>query len=116
MSFIKRVLSTVTGIFVFLIICFFGILLLGVLFSSESDDLVKVRSNSVLELKLDFPINDYAGKTKFVEYPFLNEDKKNGLFNIIDAINTLFNSSDDELKSCTKDEVKFLRDKMKLRE
>lgn len=101
MSFIKRVLSTVTGIFVFLIICFFGILLLGVLFSSESDDLVKVRSNSVLELKLDFPINDYAGKTKFVEYPFLNEDKKNGLFNIIDAIN--YAETDDKIKGISID-------------
>ena len=101
MSFIKRVLSTVTGIFVFLTICFFGILLLGVLFSSESDDLVKVRSNSVLELKLDFPINDYAGKTKFVEYPFLNEDKKNGLFNIIDAIN--YAETDDKIKGISID-------------
>ena len=101
MSFIKRVLSTVTGIFVFLIICFFGILLLGVLFSSESDDLVKVRSNSVLELKLDFPINDYAGKTKFVEYPFLDEDKKNGLFNIIDAIN--YAETDDKIKGISID-------------
>ena len=101
MSFIKRVLSTITGIFVFLIICFFGILLLGVLFSSESDDLVKVRSNSVLELKLDFPINDYAGKTKFVEYPFLNEDKKNGLFNIIDAIN--YAETDDKIKGISID-------------
>ncbi|MDA9344050.1 signal peptide peptidase SppA [Algibacter sp.] len=101
MSFIKRVLSTVTGIFVFLIICFFGIVLLGVLFSSESDDLVKVRSNSVLELKLDFPINDYAGKTKFVEYPFLNEDKKNGLFNIIDAIN--YAETDDKIKGISID-------------
>jgi len=101
MSFIKRVLSTVTGIFVFLIICFFGILLLGVLFSSESDDLVKVKSNSVLELKLDFPINDYAGKTKFVEYSFLNEDKKNGLFNIIDAIN--YAETDDKIKGISID-------------
>ena len=101
MSFIKRVLSTVTGIFVFLIICFFGIVLLGVLFSSESDDLVKVKSNSVLELKLDFPINDYAGKTKFVEYSFLNEDKKNGLFNIIDAIN--YAETDDKIKGISID-------------
>ena len=86
MSFLKRVLSTVTGIFVFLIICFFGMLLLGILFGSGADDLVNLKSNSVLELKLDFPINDYAGKTEFAEYPFLNENKKNGLFNIIDAI------------------------------
>ena len=86
MTFLKRVLSTVTGIFVFLIICFFGLLILGMLFGSGSDDVVQVKPNSVLELRLDFPIYDYAGKTEFADYPFLNEDEKNGLFNIIDAI------------------------------
>ena len=101
MSFLKRVLSTVTGIFVFLIICFFGLLILGALFGSGSDDLVKVKSNSVLELTLDFPIKDYAGKTEFAQYPFLNENKKNGLFNIIDAIN--YAASDDKIKGISID-------------
>ncbi len=87
MSFIKRVLSTVTGIFVFLFICLFGLIILGALLGPDQDDLVNVRPNSVLEFSLDFPIRDYAGKTEFKEYPFLNEDDKNGLFNIIDAIN-----------------------------
>ena len=96
MNFIKRVLSTVTGIFVFLIICFFGLIILGALFGGSSDDVVKVKSNSVLELTLDFPIKDYAGKTVFLDYPFLNENNKNGLFNIIDAIN--YAASDDKIK------------------
>jgi protease-4 len=96
MNFIKRVLSTVTGIFVFLIICFFGLVILGALFGGSSDDVVKVKPNSVLELTLDFPIKDYAGKTVFSDYPFLNENKKNGLFNIIDAIN--YAATDDKIK------------------
>ena len=87
MSFIKRVLSTVTGIFVFLIICFFGLMALGLLLGGNQKDTVQVKSNSVLELKLDFPIKDYAGKMVFIDYPFLNENKKNGLFDIIHAIN-----------------------------
>ncbi|KAA5825673.1 signal peptide peptidase SppA [Algibacter amylolyticus] len=86
MSFIQRVLSTVTGIFVFLIICFLCLVVLGAILGSGSDDLVKVKSNSVLELTLDFPIKDYGGKIEFKEYPFLNESSKKGLFNIIDAI------------------------------
>ncbi|WP_298496504.1 signal peptide peptidase SppA [uncultured Algibacter sp.] len=86
MNFIKRVFSTVIGIFVFLAICFIGLILLGALFGSGSDEGVNVKANSVLELTLDFPIKDYAGKTEFAEYPFLNENNKNGLFNIIDAI------------------------------
>ncbi len=96
MSFIKRVLSTITGIFVFCIICFFLLFILGALFGRASEEVVKVESNSVLDLKLDFPIKDYAGKTVFKEYPFLNEDKKNGLFNLIDAIN--YAATDDKIK------------------
>ncbi|WP_303317782.1 signal peptide peptidase SppA [Flavivirga abyssicola] len=96
MDFIKRVLSTVTGIIVFLMICFLGLFLIGLLFGASSDEVVQVKSNSVLELKLNFPIKDYADKTEFAEYPFLNEDDKNGLFNIIDAIN--YAATDDKIK------------------
>ncbi|NNC50613.1 MAG: signal peptide peptidase SppA, partial [Flaviramulus sp.] len=71
MDFLKHVLSTVTGIIVFLIFCFFGLIILGALFGGSSDDVVQVKNNSVLELKLDFPIKDYAGKTVFSDYPFL---------------------------------------------
>ena len=96
MSFIKRVLSTVTGIFVFLIICFFGLIILGALFGGTSEELVEVKPNSVLNLKLDFPIQDYAGKTIYKEYPFFNEDKKNGLFNLVNAIK--YAKTDDKIK------------------
>ena len=101
MSFLKRVFSTVIGIFVFLIICFFGLIFLGALLGSDSDEVVNVKSNSVLELTLDFPIKDYAGKTEFSDYPFLNENKKNGLFNIIDAIN--YAASDSKIKGISID-------------
>ena len=87
MNFIKRVLSTVTGIFVFLFICFGFLIVLGLVLGSSNETVVNVKPNTVLDLKLDFPINDYAGKTEFKQYAFLNEDDKNGLFNIIDAIN-----------------------------
>ena len=101
MSFIKRVLSTVTGVFLFFIICLLGIVILGTLFSSSSKDVVIIKPNSVLELKLDFPIKDYAGKIQFSEYPFLNENEKNGLFNIIDAIN--YAALDDNIKGISID-------------
>ncbi|WP_158851182.1 signal peptide peptidase SppA [Algibacter sp. L1A34] len=101
MDFIKRVLSTVTGIILFCVLFFLGIVLLGAVLGSGGNDVVQVRDNSILELKLDFPIKDYAGKTEFAEYPFLNEDKKNGLFNIIDAIN--FAATDDKIKGISID-------------
>lgn len=101
MSFIKRVLSTVTGIFIFLIICFVGLFVIGLLVGSGSSKEVTVKSNSILELKLDFPIMDYAGKIEFEEYPFLNESKKNGLFNMIDAIS--YAMEDDNIKGISID-------------
>lgn len=101
MSFLKRVLSTVTGIFVFLFICFGLLIVIGLLAGSSSDETIIVKKNSVLDLKLDFPIKDYAGKTVFEEYPFLNENKKNGLFNIIDAIH--YAATDDKIKGISID-------------
>ena len=96
MNFFKRVLSTITGIIIFLVLCFVGLFVLGLIVGGSSDDVVTVKPNSVLNLKLDFPIKDYAGKTEFEEYPFLNENKKDGLFNIIDAIN--YAATDDNIK------------------
>ena len=101
MNFIKRVLSTVTGIILFCALFFLGIIILGAIFGSGGDEMVEVKDNSVLELTLDFPIKDYAGKTEFAEYPFLNENKKNGLFNIIDAINDA--AIDDKIKGISID-------------
>ncbi|MBD0832116.1 signal peptide peptidase SppA [Aestuariibaculum sediminum] len=101
MNFIKRVLSTVTGIFVFLGICIVLLVIAGIVFGSSGDEIVRVKANSVLNLKLDFPIKDYAGKTEFEEYEFLNKDDKNGLFNIIDAIH--YAASDDNIKGISID-------------
>ncbi|MDO5971514.1 signal peptide peptidase SppA [Flavivirga aquimarina] len=101
MNFIRRVLSTVTGIIVFFVICFVGLFVIGLIVEMSSDDGFQVKSNSVLELALDFPIKDYADRTEFKEYPFLNEDEKNGLFNIIDAIH--YAASDDNIKGISID-------------
>ncbi|MFI1743849.1 signal peptide peptidase SppA [Thalassobellus sediminis] len=101
MNFIKRVLSTITGLFVFLIICFFGLIFLGALLGSNSEELVHVKDNSILELKLDFPIKDYASKAVFKDFPVLDHDEKNGLFNIIDAINNA--AIDDKIKGISID-------------
>ncbi len=101
MNFIKRVLSTVTGIFVFLFICFFLLIIIGMIAGSSSKGKVTVKDNSVLELKLDFPIEDHQAKTIFKDYPFLDEDEKNGLFNIIDAIH--YAATDDKIKGISID-------------
>lgn len=97
MNFLKRVLSTVVGIGVFCVLCFFLLLIL-IAFSRGSDtDTVVVKSNSILELNLDLPINDYAGKFDYGDLPFFpNEPRYDGLFNIIDAIN--YAATDSKIK------------------
>lgn len=101
MSFFKRVLSTLTGIILFCMLCVIGLIIIGLIAGSASSETVKVKPKSVLNLKLDFPIKDYAGKIEFKEYTFLNESKKNGLFNIIDAIN--YAATDDNIKGISID-------------
>jgi protease IV len=99
MDFIKRVLSTVVGIFVFCLICFGLLLVVGLIFGSSSEEIVTVKPNSVLELRLDFPIRDYAGKTEYKDFSFLDAEGKDGLFNIIDAIE--YAETDDNIKGIT---------------
>ncbi|WP_194767619.1 signal peptide peptidase SppA [Tamlana sp. I1] len=101
MTFFKRVLSTITGIIIFCILFVVGLLAIGAIIGATSSETVQVKPNSLLELKLDFPIKDYAGKIEFKEYAFLNEAKKNGLFNIIDAIN--YAATDDNIKGISID-------------
>lgn len=101
MNFIKRVFSTVIGIFVFLFICFGFLIIIGMLFGSSSKEAVVVKDNSILELKLDFPIKDYAAKTTFKEYPFLDTDEKNGLFDLIYAID--YAATDTKIKGISID-------------
>jgi len=98
MNFIKRVLSTVVGIFVFCVISFLVFIFLIAIFGGSSDDdIIKVKDNSVLELTLDFEIEDYPGQFDYGEFAFLNKNQDyNGLFDIINAIN--YAATDDNIK------------------
>jgi protease-4 len=97
MNFLKRVLSTIVGIGVFFALCII-ILIFFIFMSAGSDtDAVVVKNNSILELNLDIPINDYAGKYDYSAIPYFpNEQRYDGLFNIIDAINHA--STDSKIK------------------
>jgi len=87
MNFLKNILSTVIGLFVFLIVFFIGIILIGVIFGSGDDKkTVTVKSNSVIELNLEEITNDYAGKFLYEDFSFLNEEKTNGLSDVLNAI------------------------------
>ena len=51
MRFLGNVLATIVGIFIFCMVSFFGILLLGAIFGG-GDETVKVDNHSVIELDL----------------------------------------------------------------
>lgn len=63
MKFLGNVLATIIGLFVFLMLFFFGFMLIGMLFGGDSDK-ISVKSKSVIEFNLEDISNDYAGKYK----------------------------------------------------
>ncbi|HKO78244.1 MAG TPA: hypothetical protein VJU52_13590, partial [Flavobacterium sp.] len=63
MRFLGNVIATIIGIFIFFMLFFFGIVLIGTLFGEESEG-IEVKNNSVIELNLEDISNDYAGKYK----------------------------------------------------
>lgn len=117
MKFLGNVLATIVGLFVFFMLLFFGILLIGAIFSGDSEE-VPVENNSVIELDLSAIKNDYAGKFNFKDFDYF-EVKHDGLSDVIYAIDQA--KSDDNIKgiSILNDEsdlgmaqLKALRDKL----
>lgn len=96
MNFIKRVLATVTGIFVFLFICIFLLFIIGFFVGKMGADEMKISKNSILELKLDFPVKDNDGKIIYKDLSFLNEENKRGLFQLVNAID--YAATDDNIE------------------
>lgn len=95
MRFLGNVLATIVGLFIFCMIFFFGIILIGAIAGSGDSETVSVKSNSVIELDLSKINYDYAGKTNYDDMPFLNDkDKNDGLFDIINAIEYAKTDSD----------------------
>jgi protease IV len=94
MRFLGNVLATVVGIFVFLMVFFFGFILIGALFGGDSE-VVEVKEKSVIELDLSKVNFDYAGKTNFKDFQWY-KDEHNGLSDIIKAIE--YAKTDDDIK------------------
>lgn len=85
MRFLGNVMATIIGIFVFFMLLFFGIILIGAIFGGESEG-VEIKSNSVIELNLENISNDYAGKYKDPWMDVFSEKKSIGLTDILNAI------------------------------
>lgn len=95
MRFLGNVLATVIGIFVFFMLFFFGIVLIGTIFGGESDGVV-VDNNSVIELNLENVQNDYAGKYNDPWVTAFSENEKIGVIDIINSIEAA--KTDDDIK------------------
>ncbi|MFK7050067.1 signal peptide peptidase SppA [Flavobacterium columnare] len=86
MNFLKNVLASIIGLFIFCIICFFSIIILGSLVAGGKEK-IEIKDNSVLILNLEKITDDYAGKFNYEDMPFLNEKGKGeGLIDILKAI------------------------------
>ena len=94
MKFLGNVLATIVGLFMFFMICFFGIILLGALFGG-GEETVTVKNNSVIELDLSEIKEDYAGKTNYKDFDYFaaNHD---GLSDVLKAIE--YAKTDDKIK------------------
>ena len=95
MKFLGNVLATIVGIFVFTMLFFFGILLIGAIFGGEEES-VTVKENSVIELNLEEIHNDYAGKYSDPWVTAFSDKEHIGLSDIIDAIEAA--KTDDNIK------------------
>lgn len=99
MQFLKNVLSTIVGLFLFCLIFFFLIVLIGVAVGSGGEETVAVKENSVIELDISEVKNDYAGKFHNNEFAFLDSHPQDGLMDVLKAIDAA--KKDDKIKGIT---------------
>lgn len=95
MRFLSNILSTVIGLFLFLMILFFGLFFLGAILGSGSKSKVNVKDNSVIELDMSKITEDYSGQfyIKDFEYTQVNND---GFVDVLRAIDAAM--FDDKIK------------------
>jgi len=94
MKFLRNVLATIVGLFVFFGILFFGMIAIGAAMGSSSDKVV-VKDNSVINLDLSGVKYDYAGKFNYKDLGFVDAGK-DGVSNVLAAIE--YAKTDDRIK------------------
>ena len=91
MKFLGNVLATVIGLFVFWMIFFFGIIIIGAI-AGGNEDIVTIEENSVIELDLSQVTLDYAGKTSYKDFNYFEADH-DGVTDILNAIEAAKNDN-----------------------
>ena len=95
MKFLGNVLATIIGLFVFFMVLFFGLMIVGAIAGSGSD-VAKVESNSVLVLDMENVSLDYTGKFTDPWVTILNEEAPVGLIDVLNAVDNA--KTDDKVK------------------
>jgi len=105
MQFLKSVLATVVGLFLFGFISFLLIIVIGVAAAAAGSggggnkNIVEVKDNSVIELDLTKVTNDYAGNFTYKDFAMLNSEPKEGLTDVLNAIDAA--KKDERIKGIT---------------
>lgn len=99
MRFLKNVLATIVGLFLFCLLFILILVAIGVSAGSGSDDVVSVKDKSVIVLDISEVSNDYAGTFHSDKFNFLNSEPKEGLSDILKAIDAA--QTDDKIKGIT---------------
>lgn len=94
MKFLSNVLAVLVGLFLFTMIFFFGILLIGAI-AGSGDETTHVSRNSVIELDLGQVTLDYGGKSFYKDFDY-SEVNHDGVSDIIKAID--YAKTDDKIK------------------
>jgi protease-4 len=118
MKFLGNVFATIIGLFVFLMLFFFGILTIVAIFGGETET-VTVKNNSVIELDLKNIQYDYAGEYKDPWLKLFSDKTSVGLTDVINAIENAKTDNDIKGISILNDEsplgmvqTKALRDEL----
>lgn len=83
MKFLRNLLATLLGLFIFFGLLFFGLIVFAAV--AGSSDKVIVKNNSVLTLDLSTVQYDYGGKFSYKDFNF-SDESKDGVSNVLMAI------------------------------
>ncbi|UOB18920.1 signal peptide peptidase SppA [Abyssalbus ytuae] len=119
MRFLRNLLASILGTLIALGIIFMLFLIFVAIVAGSKEEIIRVKNNSVLDLKLTEPLKDYGGKFNFVDFDYKYEEY-NGLNSILRAIH--YARNDNKIKGITINstfltngtaQIKALRDALK---
>lgn len=94
MKFLRNVLATIVGLFIFFGLLFFFVMIAGAIVGSSGDK-VLVKDKSVILLDLSKVKYDYAGRFNYKDFNY-KDSRKDGVFDVVDAIEKA--KHDDKIK------------------